>query len=836
VSYEVVPKARCVRAVAVFILLGALVAPLAAAADPPTPLNVLFVANGWCSQEDDIENHFLDLGYNVTRIKDYKVRGTTSFAAYDLIVLTESAPLVSATGLSAIKASGKPVLVVESWTFLYAYRLGLTTSPIARLSDGDTVTSLVDGYTAFTSRVGAEALVHQKPALIFGVNPAHLKSNAVSLYQSTGCMSGVAVFADYEKKIAVTGISDTASYTVDAWKMFDILVQQIVPAPPDYVTLQAVAQAYAASGLVSLLDQIESDLKQQPGSWTIEQAEEEAWLLVTEWRLDELWGYVEHQIYVLFALPNSPGLFFIPYTPPTRPNGSSPGYLPSGSPEVEHWFLGEHWAYDPFSSSYNISTPFYWSDYHGGTDLGFGISVGLNGRQYYYMGDTRSPSTGRRWSEKECDVSAGAVCNDMIVVSGDDDPSDGIVVSPVLGLEPNPQTHLAEWRWTPIVIPGVHKDFSPRLHDPVNGTVYWDPSLPTPRYTVPTGVVATRIPYAVDLPVPATYLLLPTVILWYGTAIHPSGADDNVAFDSSDPRLRPTSWVGCSFNGIKFRACYSDADGDAVPFSVDVSPPPPDVVGPPAGEESSSPGEPARFVQVAAIELTASDFESMCDGTATDTEICQLDGSQGGLLLYGSGRPYRKSGLFLAFIERNEFGQVDSFTGKPIVHYWDGATWSGEEQLAVSLTGDPPCDNWTQPDWDREVEDEAARSGGCWPALQYWDPIPVFGELSARVIRLDGLSIKGPQIFLLNNNPWSEMVQYWKVLRNAPWAGDLGDVSPTPTATKGYGPYIIDAFSDATAPGSGPNQGIVLWHTISVWDGTSATPYGVYSGSEVIPW
>ena len=80
-SYEVMPKARCVRAVAVFVLLGTIVAPLAAQADPPTPLNVLFVANGWCSQEDDIENHFLDLGYNVTLIKDYKVKGTTSFAA-----------------------------------------------------------------------------------------------------------------------------------------------------------------------------------------------------------------------------------------------------------------------------------------------------------------------------------------------------------------------------------------------------------------------------------------------------------------------------------------------------------------------------------------------------------------------------------------------------------------------------------------------------------------------------------------------------------------------------------------------------------------------------------
>jgi hypothetical protein len=128
-----------VRIVTALTLMAMIVLPRASSATPPTPLNVLFVANGWCSQEDDIENHFLDLGYNVTLIKDYKVKGTTSFAAYDLIVLTESAPLVSAAGLNAIKASGKPVLVVESWNFLYAYRLGLTTSPLARLSYGDTI-------------------------------------------------------------------------------------------------------------------------------------------------------------------------------------------------------------------------------------------------------------------------------------------------------------------------------------------------------------------------------------------------------------------------------------------------------------------------------------------------------------------------------------------------------------------------------------------------------------------------------------------------------------------------------------------------------------------------
>ncbi len=59
------------------------------------------------------------------------------------------------------------------------------------------------------------------------------------------------------------------------------------------------------------------------------------------------------------------------------------------------------------------------------------------------------------------------------------------------------------------------------------------------------------------------------------------------------------------------------------------------------------------------------------------------------------------------------------------------------------------------------------------------------------------------------------------------------------TNTSGYGPYIIDAYSDDSYPGEGPRGDIVLWHTVSVWNGKAPpdnTPYGVYTGKEVIPW
>ncbi|MFO8072531.1 MAG: hypothetical protein R6V85_14385, partial [Polyangia bacterium] len=65
------------------------------ALEPPDPLEVLFVANGWYDQEDDIEAHLLDLDHEVTVKKDYQVYGSTDLSVYDLIVIAEFAPNLS---------------------------------------------------------------------------------------------------------------------------------------------------------------------------------------------------------------------------------------------------------------------------------------------------------------------------------------------------------------------------------------------------------------------------------------------------------------------------------------------------------------------------------------------------------------------------------------------------------------------------------------------------------------------------------------------------------------------------------------------------------------------
>jgi hypothetical protein len=87
----------------------------------------------------------------------------------------------------------------------------------------------------------------------------------------------------------VTGVSETGGYAVNGWKMLDTLVQQITPAPPERETMQEVVQAYAESGLPSFIAQVQRENREQPGSWSLDEAESEAWARIVEWRLDELW-------------------------------------------------------------------------------------------------------------------------------------------------------------------------------------------------------------------------------------------------------------------------------------------------------------------------------------------------------------------------------------------------------------------------------------------------------------------------------------------------------------------------------------------------------------------
>jgi hypothetical protein len=836
-------RAGIALAVVVVVLLPA----TASALDPPAPLSVLFVANGYYIQETHIEDHFLDLGYAVTRRKDYQIKGTTSLVPYDLIVLTEFAPSVSTSGINNIKNSGKPVLIVEYWDFNYSKKLGLTTSASCGYVGTDTVEAVREGYDAFTSLVGVEALVYQPSYTVYGIDASKLTAGTTPLYWSSASFGEVAVLVHRGKKVAATGVYDTRKYTVDAWKMFDLLIEQVVPPRPRWQTMQDVAQAYVDSGLYSFLVQVESDLARDPGSWTFDDVEREAWLRTWEWNLREIWDYLQGEASRIFDVELFVPVWEFSYDHPERPHGSGAGFLPSQPPfddEHEHWFLGQHW-----DAANQVAPPPKWRDYHDGTDLGLGPSTGLNGRRIFYLGDTWDygfaedpPDPQPRWSPGDCEVGSGVRCDDMIAVSNDPHPDDGIDVSPAF--EPFESNGTYEARWIPLVIPGVHKDISPVLHSPP-ATEYWYDIYHEPAYSAPTGAVTTYTEFVVTLGGNQVAVRLPFVMLWYGTGINPSAM---AGLDSDDPRRRPASWAGTSLDGMRFYAAYRDQTGQAVPFSDDVAPTDcPEEPGFPCAD----PGDPARFVMVAAMDVSSdehvglcSDHPSspMCDPAVYDMPVFPYTHG-GGLLLLGSGRPYRKSGLFLAFIEREDIGKIGP-GGRPLVHYRTSGGWSWDEADAVSIThpsGEPPCDSYREPNYPPSLDPLTWTFSGCWPNLApIWASESVFGETSARLIASADTEVESG-IVLLNGNPWSPWVLYWKAPLYEPWGGDFGAGTPAETKTSGYGPYIIDSYSDDSYPGSGSAGEIVLWHTISVWNGLLSpdpdrTPYGVYTGKEVIPW
>jgi hypothetical protein len=833
---SVVPQLREVLlalVVALFVLPHAV-----SAADPPEANQVLFVSNGHHQEEADIYEHLLDVGaYEVTVMKASKIKGWTDLGLYDLIIITEFSHNIAWKGLDNIESSGKPVLIVEDGNFKYAYDFGLVNSDDCGEVSTDTIEAVEARYDAFTSRIGSEALVYQPYGTACGVAVQEVVPEVTPVFFGAHVFEEVVILVDYRRKIAATGVSDTARFTTDGWKLLDLLIEQILPRRPRRASASDVVQAYVDSGLPGFFNQVERDLRQDPSSWNYEEVELEAWLRRIEWDFDEVWSYVIEDIADLFGIPAMHPIAEFTYSHPERPHGPYPGFLPDVEPysqEHEHWFLGQYW--DPVTSNV-VYTPWHWDQYHAGTDLGLGVNVEFFGRQVFYMGDTWDVDQ-PKWSRNECGRTGiffdpDVRCDDMIAVSFDPGPQNGVDVSPAFEYDESSE----EAAWIPLVVPGVHREFNPTLHNPPS-TKYWISEDIEPPFSVPTGAVATRVPFEVfiaDIPVT---IYMPGVLLWYGTAVHPSAFSGDVGFDDADPSLRPTSWVGWSFDGLRFYSAYDGSSGGPIPFSVDGSPS--GCFAP--GQPCASDGDPARFVMVAAVDLSRSDHLELC-AEYSESPLC-LDEvydptswptqGGGGLLLYGSGRPYRKSGLFIAFIEREDIGAVDS-SDRPVVHYWAGSEleWSYDEADSAPLTHaseEPPCDGYNEPNWDTDTE-----YFGCWPANGPWESTGVFGEISAQLIRSNDPDYSS-EIVLLSNNDWNEWVYFWRAPLYEPWSGMIEAVDPGETLTKGYGPYIIDAYSDDEYPGTGPDGDVVLWHTISVWDGTVFRPYGVYTGEETIQW
>ena len=833
---------------------------------------MLFVANGWYVQENQIEQHLLDTGaFTVTRIKDYKLKSTTNLAPYDLVILTEFAPNVSTSALTHLEASGLPILIVEYWDCWYSYRLGLAATDACGYVGRTTIEPTDESLEHPLSRLGGEVQVYGSSYTIYGMHETDLEPWVVPLAWGSKSFGEFAVYWDPERRIAATGVYDTRKFTTDGWRLFDMVLGELVPVGPRWSSGEEALEAYVTSGLYDYIDGL-------TGSEPREQVIANAWRLVFGWNLFPILHVIDEALaakgpYRMFLF-----LFLcqdqLPYDEITHPN--------------LRWMLGEHQVGSGESQD-DYEVPMF-GTYLWGVDLG--VSANLWGRTFFYMGDTwgRRGLTG--W-----ETAPGVVVEVNDAVSElawcESNPENGVTVVPIKDnpvLEFNGMVGLFKPAYLPQTIPGVHRDHAP--------DVWYSTAEEYVGFSVPTGASTAALSYQAVPGYPA--LLVPQVRLWYGTQItRPPGEGDTHA----------KSWVGCSVDGTTFNNCYTGGGpGEYAYFSENF------------------------FIQVAPVEVTAAEVESM--GAAAPPHT-----AQGGTLLFGVGHPYRCSPLYLAYVDRQNFGTVDANLRPVGVWYYNAAIgWTESEDDATPIIEPDRCltvesdfgeynlqETWadmktvaralreelywsfaTSPEQYQEtywnnagcdygqyvcgednhgcdpdecffytaVEDEEDPLGyyrctfcttwemeECLDTLfanltldqpYPWPTTSGFGELSVKLVKDGSFS----RLVMLSNHQihdWDEREDILAAIANgvnaSPCVGTGGFdrydyrwnsggvhfrsarleapwnwTAPECTGAPGYGPYIIDRFTTVEATTTGPPNyfaiyDLTLWHTTSVWKG-----------------
>lgn len=525
-----------------------------------------------------------------------------------------------------------------------------------------------------------------------------------------------------------------------------------------------------------------------------------------------------------------------------------PPYLGRG--QHVKWFLGEY----SYRSDASISVPSR-EGYITGTDLG--SSVHFRGRDFFYLGDTFWPGRAEcatRPFRSDTMLAAGcapnACCNDAIVVSDDPDPSDGLDVGIPLVLSKSRATV-----YKPLVIQGIHDD--PNF---LGG--FWRRNL-DPNYTAPGGVgLVQRLMHHPG----------PRVLLWYSTAIWPQGRISRKKY----PHRAPRSYIAVSENGFDFESLLRTPEGKPIPFSMDRE------------------GAPARFLCTSAVEITAEQLRAACErdlgerptGVVPDRSggnlpvglsnrfskgqvsgqsrlLCQLPAeyrSHGGILVFGSGRNYRLSPLYLAYLSHAHLAREDGFhtlfASRDSAGGW---VWSGEESEAYPIIGGEYVDH-------PRYQEACAEKTDFWACAavvrdlslqeRVGQPTDLFGELSVKLI-FDGPQGMEPTLVMLSNHqrvpaPVEQIVnrrsddELKSHFRNVDvyartaslFSPESWSYPPMATGAQGYGPYIIDRhthFDEAKGE-------LVLWHVLSLWRGPPMSDfkrrsqYGVATNQVRIPW
>ncbi|MDD5307933.1 MAG: hypothetical protein PHU25_11485 [Deltaproteobacteria bacterium] len=254
-------------------------------------------------------------------------------------------------------------------------------------------------------------------------------------------------------------------------------------------------------------------------------------------------------------------------------------------------------------------------------------------------------------------------------------------------------------------------------------------------------------------------------------------------YGTSIARAQEASWLAVSADGFRFRLVRDR------PFSRD------------------------RFIQVAPVLVRAAQREAACRAEPTSPLCDKALGLTGdALLLIGTGETYRKGRLFLGLLRLSDLAAF-YYRADPATH---AESWSRNEADATPII------------------DAGVPEGGKAGAEAG------FSEISARLVGKDACPAAARErcedtIVLLASQ--GGLVRY----RTAPLAfpgargpsgRDKGWSAPLRSNGTGYGPYILDAYTRVEESGGGLR--LVMYHTISAWNGLKAndparTPYGVFT-------
>ncbi len=427
-----------------------------------------------------------------------------------------------------------------------------------------------------------------------------------------------------------------------------------------------------------------------------------------------------------------------------------------------------------------------------GTDLGISVQFGEGGRTFFYMGDTGDvdPPVNGPWgtpSMLDCAQGYNFACDDAIGVSyhetynNDDDETDGIDAR-VYYQYFNDGTGFVPG-FKPLTIPGVNQFESVSGMPPLNHCDYSAPPC-LGLFNVPTG--AAFVEWKFEMPEPV--ITVPTIALWYATAAHTWDGDDATG------STKGASFLAFSKNGTHFGAL------DALP-----------------GDEPYGVFSRDKFIQVSPVTITSSELFQLCtDPSTEDSILCDLphlddpfEMSNEGLLLFGTGQRYRCSPLYLAFMTVPRLG----------LWYYrkvgDQVSWVTDESLATPISSVSEANSNLN----------CSRTAGSWLYNGTADDQKqLFGEISVKLVKGD--TPDDHYLVLLSNHNGPTRVQY----RTAPLSEPDTWSAPEQTTARGYGPYIVDAYTEV-------DEGkLKMYHFISAWNGLWESnvlglgePYGVFT-------